>query len=43
MAGYPLIGVPGGNAFGLGITVIGTAFRELTLIKPGAGRDPVTG
>jgi len=43
-AGYPIMQVPSGNAFGMpvGISFIGTAFSEKTLIKLGSGFEAVT-
>ncbi len=42
--GYPIINVPSGNSFGLllGISLIGTAFSEPTLIKLASGFEAVT-
>jgi amidase len=44
MAGYPIVTVPAGEAFGLplGISFIGTAFSEPTLIKVASGFEAVT-
>jgi amidase len=44
MAGYPLINVPSGYAFGLpvGISLMGTAFSEPTLIKVAHGFEQAT-
>jgi hypothetical protein len=44
MAGYPLINVPAGYAFGLpvGISLMGTAFSEPTLIKLAHGYEQAT-
>jgi amidase len=44
VAGYPLISVPAGDAFGLpvGITFMGTAFSEPTLIRLASGFEHVT-
>jgi amidase len=44
IAGYPLISVPAGEAFGLpvGITFMGTAFSEPTLIKLASGFEHAT-
>src|SRR5205823_12884997 len=44
IAGYPLINVPMGFSFGLpvGITFMGTAFGEPTLIKVASGFEAVT-
>jgi amidase len=44
IAGYPLIAVPAGDAFGLpvGITFMGTAFSEPTLIKLASGFENAT-
>jgi amidase len=44
IAGYPLVAVPAGNAFGLpvGITFMGTAYSEPTLIKLAAGFENAT-
>jgi amidase len=44
IAGYPIINVPSGNAFGLpvGISFIGTAWSEPTLIKLASGFEAVT-
>ncbi|HEY3142982.1 MAG TPA: amidase [Acidimicrobiales bacterium] len=45
IAGYPLINVPAGDAFGLpvGITFMGTAFSEPTLIRLASGFENVVG
>jgi amidase len=45
IAGYPLVDVPAGDAFGLpvGITFMGTAYSEPTLIKLASGFEHVTG
>ncbi len=45
VAGYPLISVPAGDSFGLpvGLTFMGTAFSEPTLIKLASGFEAVTG
>jgi len=45
MAGYPIINVPAGFAFGLpiGLSFMGTAFSEPTLIKLASGFEAVTG
>lgn len=44
MAGYPTINVPAGYSFGLpvGISFIGTAWSEPTLIKLASGYEAVT-
>jgi amidase len=44
IAGYPLISVPAGDAFGLpvGLTFMGTAFSEPTLIKLASGFEAAT-
>jgi amidase len=44
IAGYPLVAVPAGDAFGLpvGITFMGTAFSEPTLIKLASGFENAT-
>jgi len=44
IAGYPLINVPAGDAFGLplGITFMGTAYSEPTLIRLAAGFEHAT-
>ncbi len=44
IAGYPLISVPAGDAFGLpvGITFMGTAYSEPTLIKLASGFEHAT-
>jgi amidase len=44
IAGYPLVAVPAGDAFGLpvGITFMGTAFSEPTLIKLASGFETAT-
>jgi amidase len=44
MAGYPIINVPAGNAFGMpvGISFIGTAFSEPTLIKLAYAFEQIT-
>jgi amidase len=44
MAGYPIISVPAGNAFGMpvGISFIGTAFSEPTLIQLAYAFEQVT-
>jgi amidase len=45
MAGYPVINVPAGHAFGLlpvGISFMGTAFSEPTLIKIASGFEHAT-
>lgn len=44
MAGYPIINVPGGYSFGLpvGMSFMGTAFSEPTLIKIASGFEAVT-
>ena len=45
MAGYPIINVPAGNAFGVlpvGISFMGTAYSEPTLIKLASGFEAVT-
>jgi amidase len=44
IAGYPLINVPAGHSFGLpvGITFMGTAYSEPTLIKLAAGFEHAT-
>ncbi len=44
MAGYPIINVPAGYSFGLpvGISFMGTAFSEPTLIKIASGFEAVT-
>jgi amidase len=44
IAGYPLIAVPAGDAFGLpvGITFMGTAYSEPTLIKLASGFENAT-
>jgi amidase len=44
IAGYPIINVPSGNAFGLpvGISFIGTAWSEPTLIKLASGFEAAT-
>jgi amidase len=44
IAGYPLVAVPAGDAFGLpvGITFMGTAYSEPTLIKLAAGFENAT-
>lgn len=44
IAGYPLISVPAGEAFGLplGVTFMGTAFSEPTLIRLASGFEAVT-
>ena len=44
IAGYPLINVPAGEAFGLplGITFMGTAYGEPTLIRVASGFEHVT-
>jgi amidase len=44
IAGYPLISVPAGAAFGLpvGLTFMGTAFSEPTLIKLASGFEAAT-
>jgi amidase len=44
MAGYPVINVPGGYSFGLpvGMSFMGTAFSEPTLIKIASGFEAVT-
>jgi amidase len=44
IAGYPLITVPGGDAFGLpvGLTFMGTAFSEPTLIRLAHGFEQAT-
>ena len=44
VAGYPLINAPMGNSFGLpmGITFMGTAFSEPTLIKLASGFEAAT-
>ncbi|MBA2642267.1 MAG: amidase [Actinobacteria bacterium] len=44
IAGYPIINVPAGDAFGLpvGISFIGTAWSEPTLIKLAAGFEAAT-
>jgi hypothetical protein len=44
IAGYPLIDVPAGEAFGLpvGITFMGTAFSEPKLIKLASGFEQAT-
>ena len=45
IAGYPLVDVPAGDAFGLpvGITFMGTAYSEPTLIKLASGFEHATG
>jgi amidase len=45
VAGYPLISVPAGDSFGLpvGLTFMGTAFGEPTLIKLASGFEAATG
>jgi amidase len=45
VAGYPLITVPAGDSFGLpvGLTFMGTAFSEPTLIKLASGFEAATG
>jgi amidase len=45
IAGYPLVDVPAGDAFGLplGITFMGTAFSEPLLIKLASGFEAATG
>jgi amidase len=45
VAGYPLISVPAGDSFGLpvGLTFMGTAFSEPTLIKLASGFEAATG
>ncbi len=45
MAGYPLINVPAGQVFGLpvGLSFMGTAFSEPTLIKLASGFEHATG
>ena len=45
MAGYPVLNVPAGDAFGLpvGISFIGTAWSEPTLIKLASGFEHVVG
>ena len=44
IAGYPLISVPAGDAFGLpvGLTFMGTAYSEPTLIKLASGFEQAT-
>jgi len=44
IAGYPLINVPAGDSFGIpvGITFMGTAFSEPTLIKLASGFEAAT-
>lgn len=45
MAGYPIVNVPAGNAFGVlpvGISFMGTAWSEPTLIKLASGFEAVT-
>ncbi len=44
IAGYPLISVPAGDSFGLpvGLTFMGTAFSEPTLIKLASGFEAAT-
>ena len=44
IAGYPLISVPAGDAFGLpvGLTFMGTAYSEPTLIKLASGFEAAT-
>jgi amidase len=44
VAGYPLISVPAGDSFGLpvGLTFMGTAFSEPTLIKLASGFEAAT-
>jgi amidase len=44
IAGYPLVAVPAGDAFGLpvGITFMGTAYSEPTLIKVASGFENAT-
>jgi len=44
MAGYPIINVPGGYSFGLpvGMSFMGTAYSEPTLIKIASGFEAVT-
>jgi amidase len=44
IAGYPLVAVPAGDAFGLpvGISFMGTAFSEATLIRLAAGFESAT-
>ena len=44
MAGYPIINVPAGNAFGLplGISFMASAFSEPKLIKLASGYEAVT-
>jgi amidase len=44
IAGYPLVAVPAGDAFGLpvGITFMGTAYSEPTLIKIASGFENAT-
>ncbi|MGH9214383.1 MAG: amidase [Acidimicrobiales bacterium] len=44
IAGYPLISVPAGDAFGLpvGVTFMGSAFSEPTLIRLASGFEHVT-
>jgi amidase len=44
IAGYPLISVPAGDSFGLpvGLTFMGTAYSEPTLIKLASGFEAVT-